>query len=88
MADTITTSESLGIGVEFMDGTDKRTSTITIPNFRSSITETQIKQAFANQQVLIYGYDEQDEPEKIDSDNIVTASTTKQTINNLDIGWE
>lgn len=88
MADTIKTSENLGIGVEFQDGNDTRTSTITIPNFSSSITEQKIKQAFANQQVLIYGYDDNHNPKPVTSDNIVTASTTQQTINNIDIGWE
>lgn len=88
MADTIKTSENLGIGVEFVSGADKRTSTITIPNFRSTITEQQIKAAFASQDVIIYGYDDSNNPLPVTSDNIITASTTKQTINNLDIGWE
>lgn len=88
MADSITTSENLGIGVEYQDGADKRTSTITIPNFKTNITEAQIKAAFANQDVIIYGYDDQQIAKPVRSENIVTASTTKQTLNNLDIGWE
>ncbi len=94
MADTITTSANLGIGLEYeelmsVDGKkETRTATITIPNYKSSITENQIKQAFGNQQVLIGGYDVNSNPIQINSDNVVTASTTNQTINNIDIGWD
>lgn len=94
MADTITTSANLGIGIEYdekisVDGKkETRTSTITVPNYKTSITEQQIKDAFGNQQVLIGGYDVDNLPILITSDNVVTASTTNQTINNIDIGWD
>lgn len=94
MADTITTSANLGIGLEYdekisVDGKkETRTATITIPNYKSSITEDQVKQAFGNQQVLIGGFDVDNNPITITSDNVVTASTTNQTINNIDIGWD
>lgn len=89
MADTIKSSKSLAIGIEFQDAEgEKRTSTITLPNFKQNLTESQIKNAFNNQNVLIYGVSEQGNPEFVTSDNVLTAATTNQTINNLDIGWE
>lgn len=88
MADTITSSKSLAIGIEFDDAGTKRTSTVTLPNYRSTITESQIKNIFASQNVLIYGYDDNENPLPVTSDNVLTASTTNQTINNIDIGWE
>lgn len=83
MADTISTSKNLSIGIDM----GYKTS-ITIPNYKTSITEQQIKNAFANQDVIIYGYDENENPQPVTSDQIYTASTTNQTINNIDIGWE
>ena len=88
MADSITSSKSLSIGIEFDDLGTKRTSTVTMPNYRSTITESQIKNIFASQNVLIYGYTEEGAALPVTSDNVVTASTTNQTINNIDIGWE
>lgn len=88
MADSITSSKTLSIGVEYTEDKDTRTTTINIPNFRQSITEQQIKDVFTNQNVLIYGYDESGAAKPVKSENIVTASTTNQTIANIDIGWE
>lgn len=88
LADSIKTSNSLSIGIEYADSESTKTTTITIPNFKDDLTEEQIKNAFNNQNVIIYGYDEQGEAQPVQSDNILTASTTHQTINNLDIGWE
>lgn len=91
LADSITGSQILNIGIEFDDNGIKRTTSINLPNFKDDLTEQQIKNAFANNNILIYGYDEStgeaiEQP--ITSDNVITASTTNQTINNLDIGWE
>lgn len=88
MADTITSSKSVAIGVEYPEGGDTKKTTITLPNYRSSVTEQGIKDAFNNQQVIIYGYNDQYEPQYVTPEQIYTASTTNQTIKNIDIGWE
>lgn len=93
MADTITASKTLDIGIEYEYGSAdepnrKLTTTIKLKNFKSNITESQIKTAFDQQNVLIYGYDGNDNPQFVTPENIYTASTTNQTINNLDVGWE
>ena len=90
MADTVKTSEILSIGVEYdKNAAVKKTTTIKIPNYKPTITEQQIKNVFANQNVLVVpdGTNEWN-PVAITSDDILTAATTNQTITNLDIGWE
>lgn len=88
MADKISISKSLSIGVEYAEGRETRTTTINIPNFRTGLTEQQIKNAFTGNNVIIYGYDDQETPLPVLPENVVTASTTNQTVHNIDIGWE
>lgn len=94
MADTITASANLSIGVEFTETNTEggqattRTSTITLPNYRRNISESDIKNAFQTNNSLIYGYDENDSPRPVLPENIVTAATTNQTITVIDIGVE
>ena len=90
MADTITTSEVLSIGVEYdKNAAVKKTTTIKIPNYKPNVTEQQIKNIFANQNVLLVPDGSNVwNPVAITSDDILTAATINQTIKNLDIGWE
>lgn len=89
MADSITSSQTLGIGIEYDDGGGAKTTTINIPNFRRNVTESEIKNAFQNNNVIIYGYDlTSGDPLPVLPENIVTAATTQQTINVIDIGVE
>lgn len=91
MADTITASKTLDIGIEYGSADEqnrKLTTTIKLKNFKSNVTESQIKTAFDQQNVLIYGYDGNNNPQPVTPENIYTASTTNQTINNIDVGWE
>lgn len=87
MADSITSSANLTIGIEFDDEGTTRTTSVTIPNYKANLTRQEIKDIFDNNQVLIYGYDE-NIPKYIVGDNVVTASTTNQTIKVIDIGVE
>lgn len=50
MADKITTTKTLGIGVEYISGKTNAEATkyIKVPNPRTGITETQIKTAMQN----------------------------------------
>lgn len=88
MADSITSSKNLSIGIEYTKGSTTTKTSITIPNYKSSLTEQQIKNAFANQNVIYYDEDQSGSYITVGSENIYTASTTNQTINNIDIGWE
>lgn len=88
MADTVTSSKNLNIGIEFTVG-DKTTKTsIIIPDYKTTVTAEQIKNAFRSQSVIYYDEPESGNYQMINADNIYTASTTNQTINNIDIGWE
>ena len=87
MADTITSSKTLAVGLEYEESGTTKTATVKIPNYRANVTEAQIKAAF-NNSILIYGYDEEGTPQYFNSDSVLTASTTNQTINNLEINWE
>lgn len=90
MADTITSSRTLEIGIEYdsADNTSgKRTATIKLPNYSTNVSEQSIKTAFTGQNVIMvngYGYD----PALVTEENIYTAATVDQTINNIDIGWD
>jgi len=85
--DTITSSEVLSIGIEYdKNAAVKKTTTIKIPNYKLGVTEQQIKNVFANQNVLFVPDDSN--PVAITSDDILTAATTNQTVHNIDIGWE
>lgn len=90
MADTITTSQELKVGLEYFDAVgDKKTTSFTILNPRDGLTEQQIRQEVGtalNNNIFIFHMEDAEQP--VTSDNILTASTTNQTINNLDIGWE
>lgn len=50
MADTVTTTKTLAIGFEYVDSETAKTKTayLKIPNFKTSLTETQIKNAAQN----------------------------------------
>lgn len=88
MADTLSTSKELTIGLEYNDpdSGDKKTANFKVPNFKSSITENEIKAVF-NTPVLYYGENEEGDFLYYDSNSVLTASTTNQTIQTLDIGW-
>lgn len=88
MADTVSASNNLSVGIEYINSEDgaKKTGYIKIPNPKSNLTEQQIKNqvgAVITNNVLI---DEYDEP-VTDTSKILTAYTTAQTIRNLDIGY-
>lgn len=90
MADTITSSNSITIGFEYYDNdqSDTKTATMKISNPKSSIaTKAQIQAAFTDS-IFITGYDDYGNPQILNSDSVLTASTTAQTVRNLDIGWE
>lgn len=89
MADTITSSHTLNIGLEYIDPetSDTKNATLKMSNPKDNITKADVQAAF-NTQIFIYGVDEEEGvPLYFDSDSVLTASTTDQTINNLDIGW-
>lgn len=88
--DTITSSEVLSIGIEYdKNAAVAKTTTIKIPNYKLGVTEQQIKNVFANQNVLFVPDGSNiGNPVAITSDDILTAATTNQTVQNIDIGWE
>lgn len=87
MADTITSSRTLSVELEYTESDgDKKTATVKLPNHKDNLTQQEITAAFTDS-ILIYGYDEEGAPQILNSDNVLTATTTNQTINNLDIGW-
>lgn len=93
MADTITVSRTVEIGIEYESAdtsgkTTTHTVTVKLPNYNIvKMNESDIKTAFTGQNVLMvnpYG----SSAEIITEDQIYTAATVDQTIRNFDIGWE
>lgn len=92
MADTVTSSRTVEIGIEYESAdtsgkTTTRTVTVKLPNYKTTkMSKEDIKTAFTGQNVLMvnpYG----SSPNIITEDQIYTAATVDQTINNIDIGW-
>lgn len=87
MADKITQTVILGIGIKYTDAeTGKsKTSYIKAPNPRSGITETQIKTAMQNYLTGNIFYDENGEP--LTGATTETAYTERTKITDYDIGF-
>lgn len=87
MADSIKTSSQITVGIEYYneDG-NRKTANINIPNPKSNLTETQIRtaigQALAQNALII----EDSISDTISPEQIYTAYTTDESINDLDIG--
>lgn len=89
MADTISSSSNLTVTLEYTNSdSETKTASFKIPNYSTyQATEETIKQQVGtalNQGLFVNA----DDGTALDSDSILTASTTNQTIRNLDIGWD
>lgn len=86
MADTQTTTLTLNVGIEYTDPTTekKKTSYIKIPNYKSGLTESQIRAAInplITNDILRDTYGE-----PMSTSQVVTAYTEDQEVLEIDIG--
>lgn len=86
MADKITTTKTLGVQVEYLDtAADKKTATFKIPNYKSALTESEVKTKFQPLLDLLYFEDENEEtPNK----TILSGYVEDVEKVELDIGWK
>jgi len=86
MADKVTTTKTLGVQVEYLDtSADKKTATFKIPNYKSNLTESEIKekfQPFLNITVF------EDENEETPNKTILSGYIEDSEKVELDIGWQ
>lgn len=91
MADTIKSSAELSVGVEYRDSKDaKKTAYFKIPNYKANLTEQNIRDsvgAAINTGVFLINDITGHNPETISADQIYTAFTTNETINDIDIDY-
>lgn len=94
MADTVTTTNTLGIGFEYIDSETQKTKTVylKVPNPKNGLTESQIKTAAANlitgaNPILLPPENKSDIPFDT-STGIITAYTETIETTEYDIGVE
>lgn len=87
MADSISSSNSLNITMEYYDVTAMKNKNIVlkVPNPRNNITETEIKNAMHN----FIGAEVVKDPfgNAFSDSSVTTASTVVETKISLDVGW-
>ena len=92
MADSIKSSQDLSVGIEYRDTNDaKKTAYFKIPNYKANLTEQNIRDsvgAAINTGVFLISDMTGDNPATISADQIYTAFTTNETINDIDIDYD
>lgn len=85
MADKVTTTKTLGIQVEYLDtAADKKTATFKLPNYKSGLTESEIKTKFQPLLNLLFF---EDENETTPNKTILSGYVEDVEKVELDIGW-
>lgn len=88
MEDTIKSTATFEVGLEYNDGTTTQKATIKIPNPKSGINlRDAITSAFTEYSGMGF-YDSSNGFHSIKTDMIVTGSTTNETVRIIDIGAE
>jgi len=87
MADTIKSTSTFEIGLEFEDGNDTQKTTVKIPNYKDNITKAGIIAAFSGNSGLGF-YDSNNRYHNLNSDMFVTGSTVNETVRIIDISGE
>ena len=86
MADTVSSSNSLNVGLEYLDENAKtKTITLKVPNPKANITESQIKNAMNN--FVSSGFLLDPLGNAFSSSSVATASTVTEQKIQLDVGW-
>lgn len=88
MADKYTMTNDLSVGVEYRDSDDNKKSVFfQIPSPKTNLTEASIRSAVGT--ALGTGiFMDSNAQVTLSAEDIYTAFTTNETINDLDIGWE
>lgn len=89
MADTIKSSQELSVGIEYRDSKDaKKTAYFKVPNYKANLTEQNIRDSVgAAINTGVFLIDDDDSQQTISADQIYTAFTTNETINDIDIDY-
>lgn len=86
MEDTIKSTSTFEVGIEYEGATSTQKATIKIPNPKKNIDLREaINNAFTGYSGMGF-YDETNEFHRITTDMIVTGSTTDETVRIIDIG--
>lgn len=87
MADSIKASAELSVGLEYRDSNDaKKTVYFKVPNYKKNLTESQIKESVgAALSTGVFLVDDGANYQTLSSDQIYTAFTTNETINDIDL---
>lgn len=86
MADKVTTTKTLGVQVEYLDTvSEKKTATFKLPNYKSGLTENEIKEKFQPYlNLLVF----EDEHEEVPNKTILSGYIEDQEKVELDVGWK
>lgn len=87
MADTIKSTSTFEVGLEFEDGNDTQKTTVKIPNYKANITKEGIIDAFTGNGGLGF-YDSNNQYHGLNSEMFVTGSTVNETVRIIDISGE
>lgn len=89
MADSIKASSSLSVGIEYTDNGNRKIAYLSVPDPKDELTENEIKQQVGTAiNTGVFLIDDGTSEQTISADQIFTAYTTDQTINDIDIGVE
>lgn len=87
MADTIKSTSTFEVGLEFEDENDTQKATVKIPNYKANITKQQVIDAFTGSGGLGF-YDSNNQYHGLDNEMFVTGSTVNETVRIIDISGE